>query len=270
MEEINSLIEEAIVKYDNFGEKKPTKQSTVKAYRDILCKLHSSINPQSQNKYPDKKELCKIFENHSIILKKFDNGEWMELSVATKKNYLNVIINIIPKIKSIQADFSKSQKWVNKKVNELKVILDNYKNMIDTLNKCKKAKKEEDNDLEKVKEIVEEQIDEDINNITFGPNDTHLDERGELIEPDVKPISMDGINELIKLWTKHTGLQCKRYSNEVDLHSWEFELETTKQELQFLQKKIDMLNFKIHNANKTDEFYTNELKDVREQIGKLK
>ena len=260
MEQLNSLIEEAIVKYDNFGEKKPTKQSTVKAYRDILCKLHLAINPQSENKYPDKKELCKIFENHSIILKKFDNGEWLELSVATKKNYLNVIINIIPKIKSIEADFSKSQKWVNKKVSELKVILDNYINMINTLNKCKKVKKQEDNDLEKIKEIVED------------PIEPVVEEQLEPIieEPVVELTTMDGINELIKLWTKHTELQCKRYSNEVDLHSWEFELETTKQELQFLQKKIDMLNFKIHNANKTDEYYTNQLKDVREQIGKIK
>ena len=43
MEELNSLIEEAIVKYDNFGEKKPTKQSTIKAYRDIICKLKTNI-----------------------------------------------------------------------------------------------------------------------------------------------------------------------------------------------------------------------------------
>ena len=256
MEELNSLIEEAIVKYDNFGEKKPTKQSTIKAYRDIICKLHTAINPQSENKYPNKKELCKIFENHNIILKKFDNGEWLELSVATKKNYLNVIINIIPKIKSIEADFSKSQKWVNKKVNELKVILDNYKNMIDTLNKCKKAKKQEDNDLEKLKEIVEDPVDEPLEPI--------------IEEPVVELTSMDEINELIKLWTKQTELQCKRYANETDLHSWEFELETATQELQFIQKKIDMLNFKIHNGNKTDDYYTDQLKNVREQIKKFK
>ena len=43
MEDINNLIEEAIVKYDNFGDKKPTKQSSVKAYRDILCKLHIPV-----------------------------------------------------------------------------------------------------------------------------------------------------------------------------------------------------------------------------------
>ena len=56
MEELNSLIEEAIVKYDNFGEKKPTKQSTIKAYRDIICKLHTAINHQNENKNPDKKK----------------------------------------------------------------------------------------------------------------------------------------------------------------------------------------------------------------------
>ena len=256
MEDLNNLIEEAIVKYDNFGDKKPTKQSSVKAYRDILCKLHIAINPQSDNKYPDKKELCKIFENHSIILKKFDNGEWVDLSIATKKNYLNVVINIIPKIKSIEPDFSKSQKWVNKKVNELKVILDSYINMINTLNKCKKAKKQEDNDLEKLKEIIEDPVDEPLEPI--------------IEEPVVELTSMDEINELIKLWTKQTELCCKRYANETDLHSWEFELETTKQELQFLQKKIDMLNFKIINANKTDDYYTDQLKNVRKQVEKLK
>ena len=134
MEQINKLIEESIVKYDNFGDKKPTKQSTIKAYRDIICKLHSTINPQSQNKYPTEIELCRIFENHNIILKKFENGEWLDLSVATKKNYLNVLINIIPKIKSIEPHFSKSKKWVDKKSNELKVIMDNYKSLIDTRN----------------------------------------------------------------------------------------------------------------------------------------
>ena len=206
MEELNSLIEEAIVKFDNFGHPKPTKQSSIKAYRDILCKLHSSINPQSQNKYPDKKELCKIFENHSIILKKFDNGEWMELSVATKKNYLNVIINIIPKIKTIQPDFTKSQKWVNKKVNELKVILDSYKSMIDTLNKLKKSKKEECNDLEKLKEIVEEPVVEK-------PIEPIIE------KPVVELTSMDDINELIKLWNKQTELKCKRFCNETDLRT---------------------------------------------------
>ena len=256
MEDLNNLIEEAIVKYDNFGDKKPTKQSSVKAYRDILCKLHIAINPQSDNKYPDKKELCKIFENHSIILKKFDNGEWVDLSIATKKNYLNVVINIIPKIKSIEPDFSKSQKWVNKKVNELKVILDSYINMINTLNKCKKAKKQEDNDLEKLKEIIEDPVDEPLEPI--------------IEEPVVELTSMDEITELIKLWNEDTELRCKRYANETDLHNWEFELETTKQELQFLQKKIDMLNFKIINANKTDDYYTDQLKNVRKQVEKLK
>jgi len=252
MEELNLLIEEAIVKYDNFGHKKPTKQSTLKAYRDILCKLHIAINPQSENKYPNKKELCKIFENHSIILKKFDNGEWMELSVATKKNYLNVIINIIPKIKSIEPDFSKSQKWVNKKVNELKVILDNYINMINTLNKSKKAKKQEDNDLEKLKEIVEDPIEPIIE------------------EPVVELTSMDEINELIKLWNKQTELQCKRYTNETDLHSWIFELETAKEELQFIQKKIDKLNSLILSAKTTDDVYTEHLKKIREKVEKFK
>jgi len=256
MEDINNLIEEAIVKYDNFGDKKPTKQSTLKAYRDILCKLHISINPQSENKYPNKKELCKIFENHSIILKKFDNGEWMELSVATKKNYLNVIINIIPKIKSIEPDFSKSQKWVNKKVNELKVILDNYINMINTLNKSKKAKKQEDNDLEKLKEIVEDPIDEPIEPI--------------IEEPVVELTSMDEINELIKLWNKQTELCCKRYTNETDLHNLKFELETAKEEQQFIQKKIDKLNDLIWLGEKQDDLYTEQLKKIREKVEKLK
>lgn len=256
MEDLNNLIEEAIVKYDNFGDKKPTKQSSVKAYRDILCKLHITLNPQSENKYPDKKELCKIFENHSIILKKFDNGEWMDLSIATKKNYLNVVINIIPKIKSIEPDFSKSQKWVNKKITELKVILDSYINMINTLNKCKKAKKQEDNDLEKLKEIIEDPVDEPLEPI--------------IEEPVVELTSMDEINELIKLWTKQTELCCKRYANETDLHNWKFELEKAKQEQQFTQKRIDLLNSRIICCESQDDYFTDQLENVREQIKKLK
>ena len=31
-----------------------------------------------------------------------------------------------------------------------------------------------------------------------------------------------------------------------------------------------MLNFKIHNGNKTDDYYTDQLKNVREQIKKFK
>ena len=253
MEQINKLIEESIVKYDNFGDKKPTKQSTVKAYRDIICKLHSTINPQSENKYPTEIELCKIFENHTLILKKFDNGEWLDLSVATKKNYLNVLINIIPKIKSIEPHFSKSKKWVDKKSNELKVIMDSYKTMIDTLNKCKKAKQQETNDLEKLKEpVVEEPIEPIIE------------------EPVVELTSMDEISNLMKLWNKQTELQCKRYSNEVDTHSWEFELEVAKQEQQFTQKRIDLLELRISNGKNTDDILTNQLKVVREQVAKLK
>ena len=251
MEQINKLIEEAIIKFDNFGHPKPTKQSTVKAYRDILCKLHTAINPQTENKYPDEAELCKIFENHNIILKKFENGEWIDLSVATKKNYLNVIINIIPKMKSIEPHLSKSKKWVDKKITELKVIMDNYKTMIDTINKSKKIK-EESIEKESIEPVEEEPIEPIVE------------------EPVVELTSMDEINELIKLWTKQTELQCKRYANETDLHSWEFELETAKQELQFIQKKIDMLNFKIINANKTDDYYTDQLKNVRKQVEKFK
>lgn len=252
MEQINKLIEESIVKYDNFGDKKPTKQSTVKAYRDIICKLHSTINPQSENKYPTEIELCKIFENHTLILKKFDNGEWLDLSVATKKNYLNVLINIIPKIKSIEPHFSKSKKWVDKKSNELKVIMDSYKTMIDTINKCKKVKQQETNDLEKLKEIVEDPIEPIIE------------------EPVVELTSIEEISNLMKLWNKLTELQCKRYSNEVDTHSWEFELEVAKQEQQFTQKRIDLLEFRVMNGKNTDDYYTDQLKVVREQVAKLK
>jgi hypothetical protein len=128
MEELNKLIEEAIVKYDNFGEKKPIKQSSVKAYRDIISKLHSAVFPDSECKYPNSKELCKIFENYSVILKKLNSGDWVDLSASTKKNYLNVLISIIPKIKSIEPDFTKSMKWVVKKTAELKRNLGELQN----------------------------------------------------------------------------------------------------------------------------------------------
>jgi chromosome segregation ATPase len=177
---------------------------------------------------------------------------------------LNVIINIIPKIKTIQPDFTKSQKWVNKKVNELKVILDSYKSMIDTLNKLKKSKKQEDNDLEKLKEIVDEPVVEK----PIEPIDEPIE---PIIEkPVVQLTSMDDINELIKLWNKQTELKCKKYANEVDLHSWKFELETATQELHFIQKKIDLLNKKISNGIDVDGDYTYELKIVNEEIEKLK
>ena len=155
MEQLNTLIEEAIVKYDNFGEPKPTKQSSIKAYRDIICKLHSAVFPDSECKYPNSKELCKIFENHSVILKKLNSGDWIDLSASTKKNYLNVLISIIPKIKSIEPDFTKSMKWVVKKTAELKEIWGNYKIIIETL---KKADLPKTNEMEKEKETeIEEE-----------------------------------------------------------------------------------------------------------------
>jgi uncharacterized protein YfkK (UPF0435 family) len=117
--------------------------------------------------------------------------------------------------------------------------------MIDTINKSKKEENSiEKKSIEPIEPIVE--------------------------EPVIELTSMDEINELIKLWTKQTELQCKRYANETDLHSWEFELETAKQELQFIQKKIDMLNFKIINANKTEDYYTDQLKNVKKQVEKFK
>jgi len=252
MEQINKLIEESIVKYDNFGDKKPTKQSTVKAYRDIICKLHSTINPQSENKYPTEIELCKIFENHSLILKKFDNGEWLDLSVATKKNYLNVLINIIPKIKSIEPHFSKSKKWIDKKSNELKVIMDSYKTMIDTINKNKKVKQQETNDLEKLKEpVVEDPIEPIIE------------------EPVVELTSIKEISNLMKLWNKQTELQCKKYCNYVDTNNWKFELEAAIEELHFTQKRIDLLNKRISNGINADGDFTYELTIVKKEIEKL-
>ena len=255
MEQINNLIEESIIKFDNFGHKKPTKQSTVKAYRDILCKLHTAIHPQSQNKYPDGKELCKIFENHNIILKKFENGEWLDLSVATKKNYLNVIINIIPKMKSIEPHLSKSKKWVDKKITELKIIMDNYKSIIDTIIKSKKIKeKEESIEKESIEEepVVEEPIEPVVE------------------EPVVELTSINDISNLMKLWTKQTELQCIRYSNEVETNNWKFELEVALEEQQFTQKRIDLLNKRISNGIENDEYYIDQLKIVRQEIQKLK
>ena len=158
MEELNKLIEEAVVKYDNFGEKKPIKQSSVKAYRDIICKLHTAVFPDAECKYPNSKELCKIFENHSVILKKLNSGDWLDLSASTKKNYLNVLISIIPKIKSIEPDFTKSMKWVVKKTAELKEIWENYKIIINTLKKCDSPKT---NEMEKEKETEVEETEEE-------------------------------------------------------------------------------------------------------------
>ena len=158
MEQLNKLIEEAIVKYDGFGEPKPIKQSSIKAYRDILCKLHTAVFPDSECKYPNSKELCKIFENHSVILKKMNSGDWLDLSASTKKNYLNVLISIIPKIKSIEPDFTKSMKWVVKKSAELKEIWENYKIIINTLKKCDSPKT---NEMEKEKETEVEETEEE-------------------------------------------------------------------------------------------------------------
>jgi chaperonin cofactor prefoldin len=49
-----------------------------------------------------------------------------------------------------------------------------------------------------------------------------------------------------------------------------FELETTKHELQILQKKIDTLSLRIDSGNKAEEYLTDQLQNVREQIKKFK
>ena len=235
MEQINKLIEEAIIKFDNFGEKKPTKQSSVKAYRDILCKLHTAIHPQSENKYPDEKELCKIFENHNIILKKFENGEWLDLSVATKKNYLNVLINIIPKMKSIEPHLSKSKKWVDKKITELKVIMDNYKSIIDTINKSKK----EENSIEKksIEPIIE--------------------------EPVVELTSIDEIDNVIKKWEERELYRNKIFYLDIDINNLEFEKTMLEREKNMIEQKINLLDSRI-GLKKLDALeYHEELKNVK-------
>ena len=240
MEQINKLIEEAIIKFDNFGEKKPTKQSSVKAYRDILCKLHTAIHPQSENKYPDEKELCKIFENHNIILKKFDNGEWLDLSVATKKNYLNVIINIIPKIKSIEPHLSKSKKWVDKKITELKVIMDNYKSIIDTI---KKSKQEEET-IEK-KPVVEEPIEPIVE------------------EPIVELTSIDEIDNVIKKWEDRDLYRNKIFYLDIDINNLEFEKTMLEREKNMIEQKINLLDSRI-GLKKLDALeYHEELKNIK-------
>ena len=240
MEQINKLIEEAIIKFDNFGEKKPTKQSSVKAYRDILCKLHTAIHPQSENKYPDEKELCKIFENHNIILKKFDNGEWLNLSVATKKNYLNVIINIIPKIKSIEPHLSKSKKWVDKKITELKVIMDNYKSIIDTI---KKSKQEEET-IEK-KPVVEEPIEPIVE------------------EPIVELTSIDEIDNVIKKWEERDLYRNKIFYLDIDINNLEFEKTMLEREKNMIEQKINLLDSRI-GLKKLDALeYHEELKNIK-------
>ena len=240
MEQINKLIEEAIIKFDNFGEKKPTKQSSVKAYRDILCKLHTAIHPQSENKYPDEKELCKIFENHNIILKKFDNREWLDLSVATKKNYLNVIINIIPKIKSIEPHLSKSKKWVDKKITELKVIMDNYKSIIDTI---KKSKQEEET-IEK-KPVVEEPIEPIVE------------------EPIVELTSIDEIDNVIKKWEERDLYRNKIFYLDIDINNLEFEKTMLEREKNMIEQKINLLDSRI-GLKKLDALeYHEELKNIK-------
>ncbi len=241
MEQINKLIEEAIIKFDNFGHPKPTKQSTVKAYRDILCKLHTAIHPQSENKYPDEKELCKIFENHNIILKKFDNGEWLDLSVATKKNYLNVLINIIPKMKSIEPHLSKSKKWVDKKITELKIIMDNYKNIIDTI---KKSKQEEET-IEK-KPVVEEEPIEPI-----------------VEEPIVELTSIDEIDNVIKKWEERDLYRNKIFYLDIDINNLEFEKTMLEREKNMIEQKINLLDSRI-GLKKLDALeYHEELKNVK-------
>ncbi len=238
MEQINKLIEEAIIKFDNFGEKKPTKQSSVKAYRDILCKLHTAIHPQSENKYPDEKELCKIFENHNIILKKFENGEWLDLSVATKKNYLNVLINIIPKMKSIEPHLSKSKKWVDKKITELKVIMDNYKSIIDTINKSKKEENSiEKKSIEPIEPIVE--------------------------EPVVELTSIDEIDNVIKKWEERELYRNKIFYLDIDINNLEFEKTMLEREKNMIEQKINLLDSRI-GLKKLDALeYHEELKNVK-------
>lgn len=222
MEELNKLIEEAVVKYDNFGEKKPIKQSSVKAYRDIICKLHSAVFPDAECKYPNSKELCKIFENHSVILKKLNSGDWLDLSASTKKNYLNVLISIIPKIKSIEPDFTKSMKWVVKKTAELKEVWENYKLIIETL---KKADLPKTNEMEKEKETEINEMEKEV--------EKEVEEELELEEQ--KKIPVCHIEKLIVC----SNMNLKIHNFSMDLDRLLYKKLSLQNELLLLEKQTD-------------------------------
>ena len=225
MEELNKLIEQAIVKYDGFGEPKPTKQSSIKAYRDIICKLHSAVFPDAECKYPNSKELCKIFENHSVILKKLNSGDWLDLSASTKKNYLNVLISIIPKIKSIEPDFTKSMKWVVKKTAELKEVWENYKLIINTLKKCDSP---QINEMEKEMEIpveIKKEIEKEV--------EKEVEEELELEEQ--KKIPVCHIEKLIVC----SNINLKIHNFSMDLDRLLYKKLSLQNELLLLEKQTD-------------------------------
>jgi hypothetical protein len=143
-------------------------------------------------------------------------------------------------MKSIEPHLSKSKKWVDKKITELKVIMDNYKSIIDTI---KKSKQEEET-IEK-KPVVEEPIEPIVE------------------EPIVELTSIDEIDNVIKKWEERDLYRNKIFYLDIDINNLEFEKTMLEREKNMIEQKINLLDNRI-GLKKLDALeYHEELKNVK-------
>jgi len=127
---IDTLIVDAI-KNNKEEKKKPftePKSSSVKIYRDQVKKLFQVVN---DNDNINMDGLANIIVNFDIVKKQLDNPK-NDYSDATKKNYVNTVLNIIMYI----TDIDKHYKIKPIKVNKIRDAITTYwEQLIDKVNK---------------------------------------------------------------------------------------------------------------------------------------
>ena len=129
-ENLDSLIVEAI-KNNKEEKKKPftePKSSSVKIYRDQVKKLFQVVN---DNDNINMDGLANIIVNFDIVKKQLDNPK-NDYSNATKKNYVNNVLNIIMYI----TDIDKFYKVKPIKINKIREAITTYwEQLIEKVNK---------------------------------------------------------------------------------------------------------------------------------------
>jgi len=110
--DIDTLIVEAIKNNKNEKKKPYTepKQSSIKIYREQLKKLYQSVNGERDITMVG---LAKIILNFDIVKNQLDNPT-NDYSNATKKNYVNTVLNIIMYIPNINNYYNVKPIKINK------------------------------------------------------------------------------------------------------------------------------------------------------------
>ena len=129
-ENLDSLIVEAIKNNKNEKKKPYTepKQSSIKIYREQLKKLYQSVNGERDITMVG---LAKIILNFDIVKNQLDNPT-NDYSNATKKNYVNTVLNIIMYIPNINNYYN--VKTI--KINKIREAITTYwEQLIDKVNK---------------------------------------------------------------------------------------------------------------------------------------